>query len=131
MAFRTRDCIHNLPTLKNYPIQGYGAELVQIVGPTGQGVGAAPDASRSGPHDQLCPRLGVVRLQKESVEELLKVAMAALRRIAQVVPATFHGVEVPVLIDVVAEVGDSMQTLKRHRENVPQQPRKENEVKEQ
>lgn len=30
VAFTPRDCIHNLPPLKNYPVQGYGAELVQF-----------------------------------------------------------------------------------------------------
>uniref|UniRef100_A0A0A9Z757 DNA-directed DNA polymerase n=1 Tax=Lygus hesperus TaxID=30085 RepID=A0A0A9Z757_LYGHE len=31
MSHRTRDVVFNLPPVKNYPIQGYGAELVQIM----------------------------------------------------------------------------------------------------
>jgi DNA polymerase I len=31
VGFAPRDCVHNLPPLKNYPIQAYGADLVQMM----------------------------------------------------------------------------------------------------
>jgi DNA polymerase I len=116
MSFRTRDVVLNLPPVKNYPIQGYGAEMAQMM------------LGRLFRHfmkkDFYKQRAHLINFVHDSVwidchvdvlEQCVTDTCRILSSVHEYVPKAFPGVKVSVPLHVSASCGVdmcSMQTIK-------------------
>ncbi|KPA76572.1 putative mitochondrial mitochondrial DNA polymerase I protein B, putative (POLIB) [Leptomonas pyrrhocoris] len=116
MSFRTRDVVLNLPPIKNYPIQGYGAELAQMM----LGRLFRHFVKKNFYKDRAC----LINFVHDSVwidchvdvlEQCVTDTCRILSSVHEYVPKTFPGVKVSVPLHVSASCGVdmcSMQTIK-------------------
>lgn len=116
MSFRTRDVVLNLPPMKNYPIQGYGAELAQMM----LGRLFRHFVKKGFYKDRAC----LINFVHDSVwidchvdvlQECVTDTCRILSSVHEYVPKTFPGVKVSVPLHVSASCGVdmcSMQTIK-------------------
>lgn len=109
MSFRTRDVILNLPPLKNYPIQGYGAELAQMmVGRLFRHFVKKEFYHQKAflinfVHDSVW-----VDCHVDVLEECLHDTCRILSDVHHYVPKRFPGVQIPVPLKVAAACGVDM-----------------------
>jgi DNA polymerase-1 len=112
MSFQHMDITKNLPPVKNYPIQGYGAEVVQMM----LGVLLRKFVST----DFLGGKACIVNFVHDSiwmdvhedvVEEAVRLCATTLADADRYICETFPGVEVGMPLGVTAEYGRSMATL--------------------
>lgn len=114
MSFRARDVILNLPPLKNYPIQGYGAELAQMM----LGRVFRHFVERSF-YDN---RAFLVNYVHDSVwldchvdvlEECVRDTARILGSVHEYVPKHFHGAAIEVPLQVSISCGVDMCSMQR------------------
>lgn len=116
MSFHTRDAVLNLPPIKNYPIQGYGAELAQMM----LGRLFRHFVKKDFYKDRAC----LINFVHDSVwidchvdvlEQCVTDTCRILSSVHEYVPKAFPGVKVGVPLHVSASCGVdmcSMQTIK-------------------
>ena len=114
IAFKTLDVMRNLPPVKNYPIQGFGAEVAQIM------IGRVSRMLfENNFYDQRCFLTNFVHdslwldCHKDVVKEASESIARVMSEVDTVFPKLFPGVTIPVPLKVTIMAGPDMQSLEK------------------
>lgn len=113
IRFKTRDVVLNLPPVKNYPIQAYGAELSQMMLGQLYRHFVAKDFYKNRAfivnfvHDSVW-----LDCHKDVVKQCVRDTKQIMGSVQEYVSAKFPGVDIPLKLKMSASCGENMQDVK-------------------